>query len=491
MRLSELYLDGFGRFHDQTIGPFSEYTTVVYGPNETGKSTLLAFIRAILFGFPTRGRNEHYPPLSGGRHGGRIRLSDDLSLAYTLERFAGARGGQVDLRTVDGEPLQGETPLERATGRITPDIFRNVFALSLDELQSEGLMNDAGIVNHIYSAALGVSKLPEFTKILSERKQRIFRPRGRSQIDSLLSDLENMDQQLQETMGSAGRYATRIDRKLEIEVELKGTDVELSQLNDSSVEIGNLLSGWDDWLVLRQCEVRLQEIPRYEQFPEDPIARLDGLMERARQVGEDVDVTAEQLRQSKEAVAAIIPNEDLIEVEGKIEDIRRARSSFDNSVRDLPERQSELAALESGFAENLRELGHNWCESDLEKCDTSLVIRNQVDYWKQHTAEAQASNQEARIRLEQATERLQDLQSEVLEAKEMLPLEAPLLDAAKLVEHQDTLRGARNLAGKWRQAGKRVYLSETNITGAENAGRAIETERSLGSGQFVLGARGG
>ena len=43
--------------------------------------------------------------------------------------------------------------------------------------------------------------------------------------------------------------------------------------------------------------------------------------------------------------------------------------------------------------------------------------------------------------------------------------------------------------GKWRQAGKRLYLSETNITGAENAGRAFESERSLGSGQFVLGPR--
>ena len=52
MRLEELYLDGFGRFHEQTIGPLSQHITVIYGPNEAGKSTLLAFIRALLFGFP-------------------------------------------------------------------------------------------------------------------------------------------------------------------------------------------------------------------------------------------------------------------------------------------------------------------------------------------------------------------------------------------------------------------------------------------------------
>ena len=34
MRLEELYLDGFGRFHEQTIGPLSQHITVIYGPNE-------------------------------------------------------------------------------------------------------------------------------------------------------------------------------------------------------------------------------------------------------------------------------------------------------------------------------------------------------------------------------------------------------------------------------------------------------------------------
>ena len=115
MRLEELYLDGFGRFHQQTIG-ISEPVTVFYGPNEAGKSTLLAFVRTVLFGFPTRGRTEHYPPLAGGRHGGRIRFSDDAGVVYTLERFAGARGGVPSLLTGAGEPLDVATTLPRLTG---------------------------------------------------------------------------------------------------------------------------------------------------------------------------------------------------------------------------------------------------------------------------------------------------------------------------------------------------------------------------------------
>ena len=70
------------------------------------------------------------------------------------------------------------------------------------------------------------------------------------------------------------------------------------------------------------------------------------------------------------------------------------------------------------------------------------------------------------------------------------PLHTPQSSVPAFFSASIMAQASRNLAGKWRQAGKRVYLSETNKTGAENAGRAIETERSLGSGQFVLGARG-
>ena len=465
MRLEELYLDGFGRFHEQTIGPLSQHITVIYGPNEAGKSTLLAFIRALLFGFPARRRNEYYPPLSGGRHGGRIRFSDDAGEVYTLERFVGASGGQVVLRTVDGEPLQGETPLERLTGHATLDIFRNVFAFSLDELQSEGLMNDSGIADRIYSAGLGVSKLPEFTKNLAERKENIFRPQGNAQkIAVLLRRLEGIDQQLQQIMGNADRHGDLIERKSGIDVELNDAGNELSRINIRSVEIDNLLSGWDDWLALKDCEAMLQETPRFEQFPEDPLARLDVLVEKVRQAGEDAKDASEKWRQSNQEAATVIPNENLIEVQGKIEDIRRARSSYDNSARDLPERQAELAALEGNLAENLRELGHNWGESDLESFETSLVVRNEVDNWKQRTSESQARVQKTNALIEQAKRALQDLQSEAQVAKDKLPLEPPPLDADELVVRQDVLRAARGRLGEY----ERERLNHDNLRGQLN-----------------------
>ena len=39
MRLLELHIDGFGKFHDRTIS-FNDGINIIYGKNEAGKSTL-------------------------------------------------------------------------------------------------------------------------------------------------------------------------------------------------------------------------------------------------------------------------------------------------------------------------------------------------------------------------------------------------------------------------------------------------------------------
>ena len=64
------HIDGFGSFSDVSLTDLSPGLSIVAGDNEAGKSTLLAFLRSILFGFPSKKQSEHYPPLRGGRHGG-------------------------------------------------------------------------------------------------------------------------------------------------------------------------------------------------------------------------------------------------------------------------------------------------------------------------------------------------------------------------------------------------------------------------------------
>ncbi len=421
MRLEEFHLEGFGHFHQHTVGPLDRNVTVLYGPNEAGKSTLLAFVRAVLFGFPQRGRNQYYPPLAGGRHGGRIRFVDDNGARYTLERFTGTQGGPFDLRAeVDGQ-LQDAAFLHKLTGHASADLFKNVFAFSLDEIQSEGLMSNSEVAGRIYSAGMGASRLPEFAQSLAKRKETLYRPRGSAQqIAEILRELETTDQQLREIRSYADLYLRLTNRQDEIAKELDQATAENLALNHLRTKVDRLIEGWYDWEALQTCEERLREMPRFERLPENPIERLENLEDRIQQAREDRDEAQEQLRKTAVAATAEIDDESLLDDVDQIEGILRARSSFDNSVRDLPERQDELRAMEEALAEKMRQLGDGWDEDSLDRIDTSPSARSEVEQWKEQHTTALSAVKDTGIRWEQETEQLAELQEEITEAQRRL-----------------------------------------------------------------------
>ena len=482
MRLTDLYLDGFGHFHEQAFGPIAKRVTVFYGPNEAGKSTLLAFVRAVLFGFPTQHRR-HYPPLSGGRHGGRIRFDDDSGEVYTLERYAGSRGGTISVRTESGETLDGTAILPGLTGNATPDLFRNVFAFSLDELQNEGLMNDSGVANRIYGAGLGVSRLHELSQELIKGKRELFLPSGQQQkIAESLRELERVDGQLSDIDDNAAEYGRLTARRTEVDSALQDADAELSRMNTQRSEIERLLDGWEDWLALSTCDARLRDLSKNENFPDNPLDRLDGLEAQARQAKEDFDEATAQLRRSEEVASADVPHEDLLYDQSEIETIRRNRGSFDDSVKDLPERRAELGALESELTDRIRDLGPDWDEARLGDFDTSLALRQEVEQARESQARHLDVLRRAEQRAEQEQRTLADCQAAAKEAQDRMPASSPTLDANGLDARRSALRTARGRLGEYERArqGHESLLGQLNaLTAGQESIAATSPMSSL------------
>jgi len=93
MNISKLYLKGFGKFENFEFDPIKGIN-VIYGDNESGKSTMMAFIKAVLFGLKG-GRADkegmpseikRYKPWSGEKYGGYINIELGNSRRYRLER---------------------------------------------------------------------------------------------------------------------------------------------------------------------------------------------------------------------------------------------------------------------------------------------------------------------------------------------------------------------------------------------------------------------
>ena len=209
MRIERLELDGFGRFSGAgwDLGPG---LTVVVGANEAGKTTLLNGIRALLFGFEaTRDGRAWYPAFTGGRRGGRLTLLTAAGERWAVERH-GDRGGtgSLTVRAPNGN-TGGQETLDRLLAGVDKELFTNVFAFGLGELQSIGSLSGEGVRSRIYGAGSGLGGMSaaDLERNLRARQEAVFRPRGRDQeLNRLVARIEELRQRIAELEQQPARF---------------------------------------------------------------------------------------------------------------------------------------------------------------------------------------------------------------------------------------------------------------------------------------------
>lgn len=94
MRLIDLHIDGFGKFHDLDLR-FAEGMNILYGHNEAGKSTLHAFLQAMLYGLERRPgvgsaaklHKKYRPWDTPERFGGTLRLAHEGQVYRIVRDF--------------------------------------------------------------------------------------------------------------------------------------------------------------------------------------------------------------------------------------------------------------------------------------------------------------------------------------------------------------------------------------------------------------------
>lgn len=74
MKITELYIKNFGRFSEQHFY-IKDGVQVIYGENEYGKSTLQAFIRAMLFEWSGEEEKLRQRMISVSTSRGKIRIT--------------------------------------------------------------------------------------------------------------------------------------------------------------------------------------------------------------------------------------------------------------------------------------------------------------------------------------------------------------------------------------------------------------------------------
>ena len=445
MQITGLHIDGFGRFADRGFGPLERKVTVFYGPNEAGKSTLLEFIRRVLFGFPARrGNINEYPPLAGGRHGGRVMITTDAGEAITIDRTPGRGDGPVSLTTGAGETLP-DSELQRLLGNYSRNVFEGIFAFTMDELNDQNRLSDDNVNLQIYSAGIGAMKLPDALATLDRQKREIFLPSGRNQsVARAAQSIEQTDSKLQQVAGHATEYRRQSDRLAEIDREYQTLADSRLRLMSEKERNENLITAWDPWNELISAEQRLAELPAVETFPENGVIRLETLETQAEAARDELSAAEERVKGIRASVEEEIEHLAILERSSEVRALERARGAFDQSVKDLPERRAELSSKRSELQTSLANLGSDWDAERLDRFDLSLVVRAEVTNHGERLRDAQTAVDRSQTALAQEETTLADAVEAAQRAQSECDASAPPeLDERDIGERRRRIRQSR------------------------------------------------
>ncbi|MBW1721648.1 MAG: AAA family ATPase [Deltaproteobacteria bacterium] len=410
MRLERIYIDGFGVFHDLLIEGLSPGLTVFLGHNESGKTTLLSFVRTLLFGFP-RGKENPYPPLAGGMHGGNVTLTAADGEVYQVERRPGPHGGRVNVFCRDRGTSGGRELLERLLGTASRTLYRNVYAFSLSELQHFETLNDAALREALYSAGAGLDShvLNSFKGRLEKWEDRLYKPRGnKPRINSLLRRLREIRKEKQALHGNLDRYDEIRSRISELEGKIAKIEEERIGLSRDLGRIETRIRAWQDWVHIRVTAEKLESLPTIDDFPADGVARLDTLSARLADVEKSRLEKQEDLERLEGDLSDLKRDPGILALKEEIGRIQMGQGRFEALCQELQSLRLEIAGAERRLQEDLERLGPGWGEDRILSFDLSIALAEEVRRQGQALARAERELQGRRAVHEGIVSRLRE-----------------------------------------------------------------------------------
>lgn len=256
MYLHRLHMAAFGRFLDVSAGPFSPGLNVVYGKNESGKTTLNAFIGGVLFGWEhARGKKNPYRPENAERAGSLFFADEDTGEVYEAFRSRNADG-------VSFSPAEASAILEG----IDKDTFSTMFALTSDELR--GLEGATDVTSKLLTASSGLDVSPAAVLADLEKEIASYTSRSASAEHSfvrLAAEEEECKQRLARARagsdalkGEYREYEGLLARRDEASAELSRLNASVERISAAREEAARLeASAQENLRRAQECAARL------------------------------------------------------------------------------------------------------------------------------------------------------------------------------------------------------------------------------------------
>lgn len=287
MKITELSIERFGIWSEVRLDALSPGLNVFYGPNETGKTTLMQFVRSVLYGFSPERRRRYLPPVGGYPAGGTLVVAE-RDQRYALEREIDRDGYQSELkiRSLTEDELSGET-LRQTLAGVDEALFNNVFVLGLHDLQQLGALTDTRASELLFRIAAGIDRvsLHEVMTELAESRNRLLAADDRPcEVMHLLAQTRRLRGEIAELAESTKQYGQLVAQERETASELRQTHAARQAAQEALERLRLAHSVLPHWQRRAALDEQIAALGEVTQVPSDALSQIEALdRDRAEQ----------------------------------------------------------------------------------------------------------------------------------------------------------------------------------------------------------------
>ncbi len=373
MKITDILIEQFGRWNDLLLPVRKKGISLIHGPNEAGKSTLLRFIRGVLYGYPAAGLITSRGSDRTVGWGGTLRIKH-RGEHYELTRRIEENGRQSFLVSHKNQVLTPEKYEEKILQNVDADVYRTIYTLGLKELRELGTLQSEQISDYIYGTSLGAigqqllagsDQTRQFAENLFDEKN------GRGK----LFDLSGQYNSLTEALSRADNVLTQYERSLEEQKSLEKKQAErkqrLKQLKREQSNYRYLSRVWKPWKRHRELMARLDQLRGLAGFPTDGLRQLENLERKISELSRQEQTLLEECSRLEQQLQADRKSYELREHASGIRALIDLKEMVETAERHLAHVTAEASLLQNELEEKLRSAGADWTPEKVERVDVS------------------------------------------------------------------------------------------------------------------------
>ena len=335
MKIKNLHIYGFGKLQNVKIDFLSPNIQLFFGENEAGKSTVMAFIHAVLFGFPTKNQSDiRYEPKTGFQYGGYVTVETKEYGNVKVERVSGKSTGEVTVYFEDGTT---STSTECIIKGMEKSLFKGVFSFNIMDIQNVKLTDLDELGSYLFSSGMiGTNQLQKLGQKLEKETDALFKPGGRKpMLNEMLSTLKEKKSQLSLWKEKLEQYELLQNNVETLNSNMERLSIEQKKLQNKRQHIDYMVALTPLYKELIQFETKLQALTDYQPFPTNGVTRLESLQKEWAFFESKINTIAEQIEQLSLNLNAFPEVKVLDKKLTALENITNLQSDYENNETEL------------------------------------------------------------------------------------------------------------------------------------------------------------